>query len=58
MEVVFLLILISLVFIAALAAALYWSIKSGQFDDVEGKGHQILMDDDSVTNKNNQNEDQ
>jgi cbb3-type cytochrome oxidase maturation protein len=46
MEIVFLLIIVSLVFIALLAAALYWAIKSGQFDDMEGHGHEILMDDD------------
>lgn len=47
MEVIFLLILVSLVFIALLAAALFWAVKSGQFDDMEGHGHQILMDDDA-----------
>jgi len=46
MEIIFLLIIVSLVFIALLAGALYWAIKSGQFDDLEGHGHQILMDDD------------
>ena len=46
MEIIFLLILISLVFIALLAGALFWAVKSGQFDDMEGHGHQILMDDD------------
>lgn len=46
MEIVFLLVIVSLVFIVLMAAALYWSIKSGQFDDMEGHGHQILMDDD------------
>ena len=58
MEVIFLLILISLVFVAGLAAALYWSIKSGQFDDVEGEGHQILMDDDKVDGDENEKQDQ
>ena len=46
MEVVFLLILISLGFVGLLAAVLFWAIRSGQFDDMEGHGHQILMDDD------------
>jgi len=26
-----------------------WSIKSGQFDDLEGPGQAILMDDDAPT---------
>lgn len=49
MEVIFLLIIISLGFVALLAGILYWSIRSGQFDDMERQGHQILMDDDDDT---------
>lgn len=54
MEIIFLLIVISLIFIALLAAALYWAIKSGQFDDMERHGQEILMDDDKeeVNNEN------
>ena len=48
MEIVFLLIFVSLFFIGLLAAALYWAIKSGQFDDMEGHGYEILMDDENV----------
>ncbi|MCG8378146.1 MAG: cbb3-type cytochrome oxidase assembly protein CcoS [Proteobacteria bacterium] len=48
MEVIFILIIVSLLFIALIAVALYWSIHSGQFDDLEGHGHQILMDDDTI----------
>lgn len=46
MEVIFLLIIISLVFVALLAGILFWAIRTGQFDDMERQGHQILMDDD------------
>jgi len=49
MEIIFLLIIVSLVFIALLAVALYWAIRTGQFEDMEGHGHQILMDDDKVS---------
>lgn len=49
MEIIFLLILVSLFFIALMAGALYWAIKSGQFDDMEGHGYDILMDDENVT---------
>jgi cbb3-type cytochrome oxidase maturation protein len=55
MEIIFLLIIISLAFIALLAGALYWAIKSGQFDDLEGHGHQILMDDDKEDIKDENN---
>jgi cbb3-type cytochrome oxidase maturation protein len=52
MEIIFLLIIVSLVFVAVLAGVLFWAIRSGQFDDLEGHGHQILMDDDdNVINK-------
>ena len=51
MEIVFLLIIVSLVFVAILAGVLFWAIRSGQFDDLEGHGHQILMDDDDVKTK-------
>ncbi len=52
MEIVFLLIIVSLVFVAILAGVLFWAIRSGQFDDLEGHGHQILMDDDDVKDEN------
>ena len=51
MEIIFLLIIVSLVFVAILAGVLFWAIRSGQFDDLEGHGHQILMDDDDVKTK-------
>jgi cbb3-type cytochrome oxidase maturation protein len=47
MESLFLLIPLSLVLILLLAWILHWSIKSGQFDDLDGPGQSILMDDDS-----------
>lgn len=47
MESLFLLIPISLVLVGLLVWILNWSIKSGQFDDLDGPGEAILMDDDS-----------
>ncbi len=46
MEIIYLLIPLSLVLIAAIVWALFWAIRSGQFDDMEGPAHRILMDDD------------
>jgi cbb3-type cytochrome oxidase maturation protein len=51
MESLFLLIPISLVLIGLLVWILRWSIKSGQFDDLDGPGHAILMDDDTPKSK-------
>jgi cbb3-type cytochrome oxidase maturation protein len=47
MESLFLLIPLSLFLVGLLAWILHWSIKSGQFDDMDGPGHSILMDDDA-----------
>lgn len=57
MESVFLLIPVSVVLVFVIAAIFWWSVKSGQFDDLEGPGFKILMDDDKITeNKNSNNE--
>ena len=46
MESLFLLIPLSLVLVGLLAWILRWSVKNGQFDDLDGPGQAILMDDD------------
>ena len=47
MESLYLLIPMSLVVVAVIVLILYWAVKSGQFEDLEGPGHSILMDDDA-----------
>jgi cbb3-type cytochrome oxidase maturation protein len=51
MESLYLLIPMSLVVVAFIVLILYWSVKSGQFEDLEGPGHAILMDDDVPESK-------
>jgi cbb3-type cytochrome oxidase maturation protein len=46
MNILYLLIPISLVFVAIAIGLFIWAIKSGQYDDLEGPAHRILMDDD------------
>ncbi len=46
MESLYLLIPMSLAVIAVIVMILYWAVKSGQFEDLEGPGHAVLMDDD------------
>jgi cbb3-type cytochrome oxidase maturation protein len=46
MDILYLLIPLSLVFVAAIAVVFLWAVKSGQFEDMEGPAHRILMDDD------------
>jgi len=40
-----------------LVIILFWAIKSGQFDDLEGDAHRILMDDDLNFTKEEKKED-
>lgn len=46
MESLYLLIPFSIVLVFAIAVIFWWSVRSGQFDDLEGPGFKILMDDD------------
>jgi len=46
MDILYLLIPLSLVFVAFIAVVFLWAVKSGQFEDMEGPAHRILMDDD------------
>ena len=46
MEILYLLIPLSLVLVGIIIWIFLWAVRSGQFDDLEGPAHQILMDDD------------
>jgi len=46
MQILYLLIPIAVVVMAVAIWALVWAIKNGQYDDLEGPAHRILMDDD------------
>lgn len=48
MEIIYLLILISVLLIILIACAFFWAVRSGQYDDLEKPAQQILMDDDKV----------
>lgn len=48
METLYLLIPVSVVLVFAIGVAFWWSVRSGQFDDLEGPAYRILMDDDRV----------
>lgn len=48
MDILYLLIPLSLAFVAIIAAVFLWAVKSGQFEDMEGPAHRILMDDDEI----------
>ncbi|MEJ2576584.1 MAG: cbb3-type cytochrome oxidase assembly protein CcoS [Gammaproteobacteria bacterium] len=46
MEILYLLIPLALVLMAVAIAFFLWTVRSGQYDDLEGPAHRILMDDD------------
>ncbi len=47
MDILLLLIPLSLVLVGVIAWIMLWAARSGQFDDLEGPAHSIVMDDDS-----------
>ena len=49
MESLYILIPLSIAFIGLIAWVLSWAIKSDQFDDLQGPGEAILLDDDAPT---------
>ena len=48
MESMMLLIPISVVLVLLIGATFWWSVASGQFDDMEGPAHRIIADDDGA----------
>jgi cbb3-type cytochrome oxidase maturation protein len=47
MDILILLIPLSVALVFVIGAGFWWSVRSGQFDDLEGPAHRILDDDDS-----------
>lgn len=47
MESLYLLIPLSIVLAFGFGAIFWWASRAGQFDDLEGPGHRVLMDDDT-----------
>ena len=48
MEILYLLIPMSVVLVFMIGVVFWWSLRSGQFEDLEGPAYRILRDDDSV----------
>jgi cbb3-type cytochrome oxidase maturation protein len=55
MEILYILIPISLLLIVIIIYALFWAIRSDQYEDMEGPKHQILMDDDRISTDKDDN---
>lgn len=48
MEVVYLLVSLAVVLAVVVIWGFFWAVRSGQFDDLEGPAHRILMDNDDA----------
>lgn len=46
MSILYLIIPVSILLVIAIVWFFLWAVRSGQFDDMEGPAHRILMDDD------------
>lgn len=46
MESLYLLIPLSVILVFLIGLAFWWSVRNGQFDDMEGPAYRVLMDDD------------
>jgi len=47
MEILYLLVPLAMLLVAVIVVIFFWAVRSGQFDDLEGPAHRIIMDDDS-----------
>jgi len=54
MEIIYLLIPISLLLLGLIVWILLWAVRSGQYDDMEGPAHRILMDEDQVVERDDE----
>jgi cbb3-type cytochrome oxidase maturation protein len=50
MDILYLLVPLSVVLVFVIAFFFRWSLKGGQYEDMEGPGYRILMDDDRPGN--------
>ena len=56
MEILFLLVPLSLLLVALIAGIFIWAVKSGQYDDLDRSGQDILLDDDRIAPDGKQTE--
>ena len=56
MEILYILIPLGLLVFSVAIWGFIWAVKTGQFDDMEGPAHRILMDDDDIRIPNRSSE--
>lgn len=52
MEIIYLLLLVTLILVAIIIWVFMWAVKSDQFEDLEGPAHRIIMEDDDKVDSN------
>ena len=52
MEGLYIIIPIAITFFALAVTVFFWASRSGQFEDLEGEAHRILMDDETIIDPN------
>ena len=55
LNIIYILIPLALVIVIAMIMAFLWSVRSGQFDDMEGPAWRILQDDDDIKTSGSSN---
>ena len=58
MDIIFITVPVTLVFIGIGIAIFFWASKGGQFDDLDGPAHRILYDDDIENTETDHTEEQ
>ncbi|MCL4409358.1 MAG: cbb3-type cytochrome oxidase assembly protein CcoS [Firmicutes bacterium] len=51
MEILHLMVPIAILLVVIAIVIFFWAVRSGQFDDLERQGYNILLDDDQQTRK-------
>ena len=51
MQILYLLVPISVALVLVIGGVFWWATRNGQFDDLEGPAHRILMDDEPQAKK-------
>ncbi|MCB1958197.1 MAG: cbb3-type cytochrome oxidase assembly protein CcoS [Rhodocyclaceae bacterium] len=58
MESLYLLIPLSVVLVLVIGLLFWWSVRTGQFDDMEGPAYRVVMDDDRPESEGGRRPDQ
>jgi cbb3-type cytochrome oxidase maturation protein len=51
MEIIYLLIPVSLILLGLIVWIFLWAVRNGQYEDLEGPAHRILMDKDRIVDR-------